>query len=109
MGTISTYKKELQRHAWRLQYQVRRKHRRECHFLEESHPIHSSMECVIDLIYVEQILDEIPSNIGKKIIHDLFIQDKTESQLARELSISQQAVNKWKRKMIHLLSQKLSL
>ncbi|MBX4151109.1 hypothetical protein K1X09_27750 [Paenibacillus lautus] len=42
---------------------------------------------------------------GRTIIYKLFIEDLTEVEVAKQLHISQQAVNRWKRKMIQKLSQ----
>ncbi|AUS28258.1 hypothetical protein C1A50_4110 [Paenibacillus polymyxa] len=42
------------------------------------------------------------------IIFDLYILDKTEAQIAKELKLSQQAVNKWKKKMLKELFRMLS-
>ncbi|MFC3788233.1 helix-turn-helix domain-containing protein [Paenibacillus sp. GCM10012307] len=50
----------------------------------------------------------MPAHIGKQIILDLYINDKSEKQIAQELNISQQAVNKWKQKMLNTLNQKMS-
>nr|WP_233167845.1 hypothetical protein [Paenibacillus roseus] len=38
-------------------------------------------------------------------MYRLYIQEQTESEVARQLNLSQQAVNKWKRKMIQQLSR----
>ncbi|MEC0089243.1 sigma factor-like helix-turn-helix DNA-binding protein [Paenibacillus macquariensis] len=53
---------------------------------------------------VQQLINTLPP-YGKIILYKLYIQDQTESEVARQLQMSQQAVNKWKRKMIQQLSQ----
>jgi len=53
-------------------------------------------------------MNQLPSKIGKKVIYEIYINDKTEAQVAQELHISQQVVNKWKRKMIRELSRKIT-
>lgn len=45
--------------------------------------------------------------MGKRIIYEIYHNDKTETQVAFELQISQQAVNKWKRKMIQEIYQRM--
>lgn len=105
---INYYKKELQRVAWRLQYNVRNTRKRECTWSDSIQPYFVPVEQINNRILVEQLLHEIQPEIGRKVIHGLFIKDKTEAQLAKELQISQQAVNRWKRKTLHLLSQKMS-
>lgn len=108
MYTINYYRKELQRVAWRLQYHVRNKRKRECAWIEDKQPHHFPFERVERDILIQQLLDAIESDLGRKVIHGLYIQDLTETQLAQQLKISQQAVNKWKRKTLRLLSQKMS-
>lgn len=109
MGCIvNYYKKELQRVAWRLQYKARSERKRECQFIEEIQPSHCPLEATDNHILIQQLLNELQSETGRKIIGDLFLRDRTEAQLAEELNLSQQAVNKWKRKILHLLSQKMS-
>lgn len=56
---------------------------------------------------IQQLMNTLPPQ-GKVIIYKLYIQDLTESEVANELKISQQAVNKWKRKMMQKLSQMVS-
>ncbi|SEP33575.1 hypothetical protein [Paenibacillus sp. OK076] len=109
MGIEKYYRKELQRAAWRLQYNVKSKRKRECMLGDITHqPSYSPFEETDSRLLVQQLLNEIPPSIGKKIIRDLFLKNKTELQLAKELNMSQQAVNKWKRKTLHLLLQKMS-
>ncbi|GBG11026.1 hypothetical protein PAT3040_05805 [Paenibacillus agaridevorans] len=109
MSDVNYYKKELQRIAWRLQYKARSTRKRECSWMEYNHPYYHPFEMVDNRIFVQQLLAEIQPGIGRKIIHGLFIKNQTETQLAKELNISQQGVNKWKRKTLKSLSQKMSL
>ncbi|WP_081819838.1 hypothetical protein [Paenibacillus sp. UNC217MF] len=57
---------------------------------------------------LQHYMNQLPSKIGKKVIYEIYINDKTEAQVAQELHISQQVVNKWKRKMIRELSRKIT-
>lgn len=108
MEIVNYYIKELQLVAWRLQYKARSKRKCECTWVEVLQPYYNPFEQIDNRIFVQQLLDEIQHDIDQTIIHGLFIEDQTEVQLAKELNISQQAVNRWKRKTLHLLSQKMS-
>lgn len=56
----------------------------------------------------EQLISSL-SDIGNNVLSKIYLEGYTESEVALKLNISQQAVNKWKRKMLNLLSQKISL
>lgn len=106
MGEIDYYRKELKRIAWRIQYRAKRDRNREIsidnvHFTSE--PTFS--EHSVNRILVEQYIWALTSEVGKKVIYEIYIKDKQEAQVAREMKISQQAVNKWRKKMILQLSQ----
>lgn len=105
---VNYYKKELQRVAWRLQYKVRSTRKHECMWIEDNQPFYSPFEKVDNHLLIQQLLKDIQPDIGRKIIYGLFIREQTETQLAKELNMSQQAVNKWKRKTLRSLSQKMS-
>ena len=98
------YKLEVYRIGWRIQYRARTIKRRECSFYD-SEPIgghftpHSE-----NRVLIEQLIETLPPQ-GRLIIDKLYLQDQTESEVARQLNMSQQAVNKWKRKMIQQLSR----
>lgn len=79
---VNYYKQELQRVAWRLQYKVRSTRKRECSWIEENQPHYSLLDTVDNHLLIQQLLNEIQPDI--------------------------QAVNKWKRKTLHSLSQKMS-
>lgn len=98
------YKSEIYRIGWRVQYKVKRRHSHEYSLLDSDAISFNFTASSEDTIWVKQLLDTLPGQ-GKLIIYKLYIQNQTESEIARELNISQQAVNKWKRKMIQKLSQ----
>ncbi|KYG29504.1 sigma-70 family RNA polymerase sigma factor [Alkalihalobacillus trypoxylicola] len=108
MEIVTLYKNELKRIAWRLQYKARVLSKRECRSIEDITPHYHTSKEVDNLILIQELLGEIPTNMGRRIIKDLFIKDYSEAQLAKELNMSQQAVNKWKRKTLNLLSQKVN-
>ncbi|MEG6511497.1 hypothetical protein V6C32_06200 [Desulforamulus ruminis] len=107
-NAIQFYREELKRIAWRLQYKSKVTLKRELP-LELDH-IHSKnfTEYSDNKIFIQQLINSISSDIGKKIIKEIYFNDKTEAQVAKEMNISQQAVNKWKTKILHSLYQKLS-
>lgn len=107
-STIDFYRKELHRIAWRLQYRMRIQRNRECTLVQEITPSESFTEQTDNRVLVEHIFSLIPTQQEKKIIYDFFIKGKTELEIAKELNISQQAVNKWKRKTLEKLNRILS-
>ncbi|MGG4186691.1 sigma-70 family RNA polymerase sigma factor [Paenibacillus jamilae] len=110
MGAIEQYRRELYRIAWRMQYREKRDRKREV-----------SMECRPDLfqpsfaeesdnkIVLQSYINKLVCEASKKVIYEIYINDKTEAQVARELKITQQAVNKWKKKALRELCQMMSL
>lgn len=107
LSVIDSYKEELHRIAWRLQYRARRNCNRELPLTHNSPQPENSTEWV-ETILLHQLISSIPSATGKKIINEIYLQDKTEGQVAQNLNISQQAVNKWKKKSLLFLYQKMS-
>lgn len=101
------FKAEVYRIGWRVQYRAKKLRRREFPLYGiDTEPITNEdfTSFSENKVLIEQLIDTLPLH-GKVIIYKLYIQDQTESEVARQLRISQQAVNKWKRKMIHQLSQ----
>ncbi|MNO80582.1 sporulation sigma factor SigF [compost metagenome] len=98
------YKTEVYRIGWRLQYRAKVIKRRECSFYDREPHVTSFTISTDDKMLVQQLIDTLPP-CGKTILYKLYLQDQTESEVARQLNMSQQAVNKWKRKMIQKLSQ----
>ncbi|WP_440115603.1 terminase gpP N-terminus-related DNA-binding protein [Paenibacillus sp. QZ-Y1] len=102
------YRKELYRIGWRVQYRAKSIRRKEV-------PIHNSHSSGVDTtqnsenrIYVNQILNSLPE-FGRSIMYKLYIEGYSEKEIAIQLDISQQAVSKWKQKMINHLSQTVNL
>ncbi|MEK5400213.1 sigma-70 family RNA polymerase sigma factor [Paenibacillus sp. FSL K6-2859] len=101
------YKTEIYRIGWRLQYQAKKIRNRESSLYDSDYSSSSFTSSSEDKMLIQQLMNTLPPQ-GKVIIYKLYIQDLTESEVANELKISQQAVNKWKRKMIQKLSQMVS-
>lgn len=104
---IELYRTELRRIAWRLQYKIRVQNKRELPLYQEIVPGESFTDQVDNQILVEHLINCIPDK-GKKILYELFINEKTEAQVAKEMNISQQAVSKWKKKTLLRLYRILS-
>ncbi|UNK19471.1 sigma-70 family RNA polymerase sigma factor [Paenibacillus sp. N3/727] len=102
-------KVQVDRIGWRIQYRAKTIRKREHSFydLEYIRTAVSFTDGSENRMMIEQLINTLPPQ-GKLIIYKLYIQDQTESEVARQLNMSQQAVNKWKRKMIEQLSQTVS-
>lgn len=98
------YKTEIYRIGWRLQYQAKKIRNRESSFYDTDYSSSNFTSSSDEKMLIHQLMNTLPPQ-GKVIIYKLYIQDLTETEVANELKISQQAVNKWKRKMIQKLSQ----
>ncbi|BFH18390.1 sigma-70 family RNA polymerase sigma factor [Paenibacillus alvei] len=109
ISIIDYYQKELKRIAWRLQYRAKVKRNRETglnDYLYSTIPAHDySTE---SHLYVKELIDTIPFHTGRQVIFKIYVQDKSETQVAKEMNISQQAVSKWKKKCLKYLYQKMS-
>lgn len=110
VSIISHYQQELRRIAWRLNYYARKRSKREI-FLNDY--LYATTPCYDEIydtqFYVNEVIKQIPYAIGRKVIYELYVLDKSETQIAKEMNISQQAVNRWKRKSLTYLFQNLSL
>lgn len=99
-------KGEVHRIGWRIQYRAKTMKRREHSFYDMEH-IHMKdrfTDRSENRMLLEQLMETLPHQ-GKVIIYRLYLQDQTESEVARQLNMSQQAVNRWKQRMIRQLSQ----
>ncbi|KGP77464.1 MULTISPECIES: sigma-70 family RNA polymerase sigma factor [Paenibacillus] len=99
---------ELKKMAWRLQYRSKVTANKEFGMVFDITTIDSFENDSISRIHVEEIFALIPSDVGKKVIHDVYLCGKSEKEVSADLQISQQGVNKWKKKTLSFLSTKLS-
>lgn len=106
--TYERYKQQLQRIAWRLQYRTRTRLRRELPILYDFSSSPSFAEEVDSRLLVEQWIHSLASEKEQDIIRSLFIEEKTERQVAQQFNISQQAVSKWKKKALQSIYQKMN-
>lgn len=102
------YRKEVYRIAWRVQYKAKVVKKRECSFNEFEPAISSFASSSDNKMLIRQLIRDLPSSTGRTIIYKLYLQDKTEREVALELNMTQQGVSKWKRKMIRELSRMMS-
>lgn len=100
---------ELKRIAWKIQYKAKVTSKHELPLKSENVSRAANFQNEVDRkLYVEYLINSIPTDIGRKIIFEIYINEKTEVQVAKELNISQQGVNQWKRKTLKYLCQKMS-
>jgi RNA polymerase sigma factor (sigma-70 family) len=101
---IERYRKEVYRIGWRLQYRNRRIRQHEFSLFDNVSVQQHTSDTIDNRILVQELLLTLPEK-GRRIIHKLYIEELTEAEVAAQLHISQQAVNRWKKKMLQQLSQ----
>ncbi|NUU54792.1 sigma-70 family RNA polymerase sigma factor [Paenibacillus taichungensis] len=106
--TKDMYSSELKKIAWRLQYRCKVSANKEFGMVFDINSIESFESSSVSKFFVQDIFNLINNEVGKKIIHAIYLDGKSEKEVALELQISQQAVNKWKKKTLKMLSMKLS-
>lgn len=98
----------LRRAAWRIQYKARTQQVKECHMLFENQAYDSGFETeILSKFYIKELLNTIPWEKCRFIIQRTIIDGMTEKEVAYELNITQQGVNKWKKKGLDLLRKVL--
>ena len=107
--SVENCRKLLRRAAWRIQYKTRIKQVRECHILFDDQAYDMGFEAdIISKIFVENLLNTIPSERCRFVIKRTVIDGLTEKEVAYELKITQQGVNKWKKRGLELLRESLT-
>lgn len=108
--TIDYYRAELQRAAWRVSYRQRIRRGKEVREFENSELNRAAEPCAVEAERsVREYVGLIPFDKGRHVIHSLFLEGKTEAETAKAMQISQQGVNKWKRKSLEHLRRTLNL
>lgn len=100
----------LKRIAWRLQYRSKRQRKKEITIAPDN-ALYSSFKNQTDILsklYVEELICLIPSDNARRVIKKIYIEDKTEKVVASELNMTQQAVNKWKKRGLSMIYQKMT-
>lgn len=106
--SVENCRKLLRRAAWRIQYKNRIQRVRECQMLFEDQAYDGGFETnVLSKIFVENLLNIIPWEKCRFVIERTIIEGITEKEVAFELQITQQGVNKWKKKGLELLREHL--
>lgn len=99
----------LRRAAWRLQYHAKTQQLRETLTLGDYHePSCNFADEIISDIYVQNLMNIIISEKCRYIIQKVIIEEIPEKEVASELQMSQQGVNKWKRKGLGILRQNMT-
>ncbi len=107
--SVENYRKLLRRAAWRLQYKARMQQSKECYLLFDNQLHDSGFETeILSSVYIKELLNSIPWEKCRYIIRKTVIDGVTEQEVARELNMTQQGVNKWKKKGLELLRQTLT-
>ncbi|MGW7159811.1 RNA polymerase sigma factor [Paenibacillus taichungensis] len=105
--TYERYKTEVYRIGWRVQYRAKKVKQREC-FINDIDIFGGNFTTNLeDKVMVEQLLQSLPPQ-GKTILNKVYIEGHTEEEVAKHLNMSQQAVNKWKKRMLKQLSQRMN-
>ncbi|QLG43063.1 helix-turn-helix domain-containing protein [Paenibacillus sp. E222] len=102
------YKEELYRIGWRVQYRAKNIRKRELPIYNDQILNTNFTKHAENKILVEQILKYLPE-LGKYVMIKLYIEGYSEKEVASQMNISQQAVNKWKKKMLKHLSETVNL
>lgn len=96
----------LKRIAWRLQYRTRKRRKNEIVFIPDHIGFQTNPYAhLISQMSITELIEKVPSTKGRFILKRLYMEGYLESEIARELNISQQAVSKWKRKSLQFLAQ----
>lgn len=109
MALIDYYRTELKRIAWRQHYYIKKQQNNE--MLSNYEPVLASEGFADGLetsLMIEQMLESLSSPIGKEVIYRIYILQRPEKIVAQELQLSQQAVNRWKNKMLKELKSKIN-
>lgn len=106
--SVENCRRLLRRAAWRIQYKARVQQSKECQMIFENQAYDSGFESeVLSKFYVKELLDTIPWEKCRFILERTIINGLTEQEVAIELHMTQQGVNKWKKKGLALLRQNL--
>lgn len=102
---IEECRRVLRRIAWRLQYQAKKISTRELPIIENICG-QNQMSSVDSKLHLEEMLNSLPDK-ARFIIEQVVINGVPEEIVAQHLGISQQGVNKYKRKYLGILRKKL--
>ncbi|MDP5277062.1 hypothetical protein [Chengkuizengella axinellae] len=111
VSVVDHYRTLLKRTAWRIQYAAKIRKRKEwlVKYDESLYMTQTDSSDIITRFYLFELLSYLSSNKEKYILQKIYMDGFTEKELAIELKISQQAVNKCKRKAIQSIRQKIDI
>ncbi|WP_160036962.1 sigma-70 family RNA polymerase sigma factor [Paenibacillus sp. An7] len=101
---VERFRSEIYRIGWRLQYHNKKQRKHEISLFDGTLDQRYCTENWDNEILIKDLLWRLPKQ-GGTILYKLYIEDMTEKEVALQLNMSQQAVNKWKKKMFQQLSQ----
>ncbi|WP_322906259.1 hypothetical protein [Paenibacillus campi] len=103
------YRQRLRQASWRMQYRAKAQLYHENLSLNEQIAPVSVKFDELNMVIVQAWIDSLPWAKARQMMIGLYIEGRSEQELAIQLQISQQAVNRWKRKSIQFLSQTYNL
>lgn len=95
----------LKRKSWRMQYKNNKIKKKEIVLEKDDYyGITPTFEDdLISELFIQRVFNTIQDSKARYILKKIIIEGYTEKEVANELGISQQAVNKWKRKTLDYL------
>ncbi|MEI2397094.1 MULTISPECIES: sigma-70 family RNA polymerase sigma factor [Paenibacillus] len=102
------YRNELCRIGWRVQYRAKKAGRLESPLFDNIQAGTNFTQASENKIMIEQLTEGLPA-FEKSILYNLYLEGYSEAEVAKQFNMSQQAVSKWKKKIIHQLSQTTKL
>ncbi|WP_236570686.1 sigma factor-like helix-turn-helix DNA-binding protein [Paenibacillus sp. An7] len=101
---VERFRSEVYRIGWRLQYHEKKQRKQELSLFNGTPEASYRTDNWDSRILVKDLLLTLPKQ-GRTILYKLYVEDLIEKEVALQLNMSQQAVNKWKRKMLQQLLQ----
>ncbi|BAU29799.1 hypothetical protein DFP93_106179 [Aneurinibacillus soli] len=95
----------LRRIAWNIQYREKKRRKKELSL--EEYIGNDPTSLIISNLYLHDLLNKIPSKQAKYIIQSSILYGFTEKEIAVELNMTQQGVNKCKKKWLKSLQKDL--
>lgn len=103
------YRQRLRQASWRMQYRAKtRLYHETLRLNEQIQPFSTKMD-EMESIIVQEWIHSLPWDKARHIMTALYVDSRNEQEVAEQLHISQQAVNRWKRKSLQFLSQTSNL
>lgn len=105
-------RQQLRRIAWRVQYRAKVQKKREILTCDEPYLKRTNVntwdDSLISRLFINELLDNLSSYKERYVIEKIYLEGYGEKEVAKKMQISQQAVNKWKKKALCTLRKKLN-